>query len=75
MRSILALSLFLAPCAAASAASSHHGQRHSAVRAEHGSMSHHAPAADYRPARAVQPAPQYGQPSPYDNRYPNWGGM
>ena len=78
MRSILVLSLLITLCAAANAATVHHGQgRH--VRSNPGRIVGPVSGFAYAPAgpmvRDRRSAPIYNQPSVYENRYPNWGGM
>ena len=77
MRSILVLSLLITLCAAANAATVHHGQgRH--VRSNPGRIVGPVSGFAYAPVGPMvhdrRSAPIY-QPSVYENRYPNWGGM
>ena len=77
MRSILALSLLIALCASANAATTvHRMHRHAVVPPHHGLGSGSISGWGYAP---FGPPVQYRglnqAPSPYDNRYPNWGGM
>jgi hypothetical protein len=75
----LALSLLVTLCGSANAATMYHAhRRHAIVRANHGLISSD-PASGFAyaplgPPIRYQPAPYNDQPSPYDNRYPNWGG-
>jgi hypothetical protein len=78
MRSIFALSLLVVLCAAANAASVHHGHgRH--VRSNQGRIADPIPGFAHARVRPTvhdsRSAPKYDQPSAYENRYPNWGGM
>jgi hypothetical protein len=75
MRTILALGLLISLSAAANAATVHHHRRHAV--ASQRTVIDSVPGFAYAPAeqpRAYQPVPYSDQPSPYDNRYPNWGG-
>jgi hypothetical protein len=78
MRSILVLSLFIALYASARAdTASHLHRRHAVVRAKQSALVGTVPGFAYTPSWPsvhYQPAPLGNQPSPYDNRYPNWGG-
>jgi hypothetical protein len=73
MRSILALGLLITLPAFADVATASHSQRqHAVVRAKR------SVTVDTVPGFANAPAVRYpapSEPSPYDNRYPNWGGM
>jgi hypothetical protein len=79
MRSILALSLLVTLCGSANAATMYHAhRRHAIVRPNQGLISSD-PASGFAyaplgPPIHYQPAPYNDQPSPYDNRFPNWGG-
>lgn len=79
MRSILALSHLITLCASANAATmSHSHRRHAVVRAKQSVIVGTVPGFAYAPPGPqvhYHPAPLGDQPSPYDNRYPNWGGM
>jgi hypothetical protein len=79
MRSILALSLLITLYAFADAATaSRSHRRHAVVRAKQSVIVGTVPGFAYAPPGPpvhYQPAPLGNQPSPYDNRYPNWGGM
>jgi hypothetical protein len=73
-----ASSLLITLCAAANAATAHHGHgRH--VHANQGRIVTPVSGFAYAPAGPMvhnrRPAPLYDQPSAYENRYPNWGGM
>jgi hypothetical protein len=70
MRSILALGLLITLFAFADSAAASHSQRQ--VRAKRSVTVGTVPGFANAPA-VRYPAPS--QPSPYDNRYPNWGGM
>jgi hypothetical protein len=77
MRSIFALSLLIALCAAANAATAHHGHdRH--VRSSQGRIADPVSGFARAPVRPMvhdrRSAPMNDQPGTYDNRYPNWGG-
>jgi hypothetical protein len=78
MRSILALSLLITLYAFADAATaSRSHRRHAVVRAKQSVIVGTVPGFAYAPPGPpvhYQPAPLGNQPSPYDNRYPNWGG-
>ncbi|MBV8698729.1 hypothetical protein [Bradyrhizobium sp.] len=81
MRTILAsglsLGLLLSLSVAANAATTHHHRRHAAVHSSQGVIVDTVPGYAYAPEetpRVYQPAPYSDQPSPYDNRFPNWGG-
>jgi hypothetical protein len=78
MRAILALSFLITLCASADAATAHH-RRHTTVSPNQGYTQGVRSGFAYAPAGPVvreQQVPYYynDQPSPYDNRYPNWGG-
>jgi hypothetical protein len=77
MRSILALSLLITLYTFANAATVSHSQRqHAVVRAKQRVTVGPVPGFAYAPPGPpvrYHPAPL--EPSPYDNRYPNWGGM
>ena len=79
MRSILALSLLVTLCGSANASTMYHAhRRHTIVRPNQGLISSD-PASGFAyaplgPPIHYQPVPYNDQPSPYDNRYPNWGG-
>jgi hypothetical protein len=66
MRTILApglsLGLLISLSAAANAATVHHHRHHVAVHSSRGTIIDSVP------------DPYNDQPSPYDNRFPNWGG-
>ena len=81
MRTILAsglsLGLLLSLSAAANAATTHHHRRHVAVHSSQGVIVDSVPGYAYAPEeapRVYQPDRYNDQPSPYDNRFPNWGG-
>ena len=77
LSSVLSLGLLLSLSAAANAATAHHHRRHAAVHSSQGVIVDSVPGYAYAPAespRVVQPDPYNDQPSPYDNRFPNWGG-
>ena len=77
LASALSLGLLLLLSAAANAATAHHHRRHVAVHSSRGTIIDSVPGYAYAPAeapRVYQPDPYNDQPSPYDNRYPNWGG-
>ena len=77
MRAILALGLLIALSAAADAATVHH-RRHAVVSPNQGYTQGVRSGFAYAPVGAAirdQQVPYYNdQPSPYENRYPNWGG-
>jgi hypothetical protein len=77
MRSVLALGLLITLYAFANATSaSHSHRRHAVVSVKQSVGVSTAPGFAYAPAGPLvrdQPAPF--EPGPYDNRYPNWGGM
>jgi hypothetical protein len=78
MRFIFAVSLLIALSVAANAAAAHHGHgRH--VRSKQARIAGPVPGfvqARVRPTvHDSRSAPEYSQPSAYENRYPNWGGM
>jgi len=77
MRSILALSLLIALCASANAATVHRThRRHANVPPNQGSVSSSVSGWAYAPSGPpVQYRPVPQTPSRYENRYPNWGGM
>ena len=77
MRSILALSLLITLYAFADAATaSHSHRRHAVVRAKQSVIVATVPGFAYAlPGPPVRYHPAPLEPSPYDNRYPNWGGM
>ena len=73
----LALGLLLSLSAAANAATAHHHRRHAAVHSSQGVIVDSVPGYAYAPdasPRVYRPDPNNDQPSPYDNRFPNWGG-
>jgi hypothetical protein len=73
----LSLGLLISLSAAANAATVHHHRRHAAVHSSQGTIIDSVPGYAYAPAEApriYQPDPYNDQPSPYSNRYPNWGG-
>ena len=73
----LSLGLLLSLSAAANAATTLHHRRHIAVHSSQGVIVDSVPGYAYAPAeapRVYQPDRYNDQPSPYDNRYPNWGG-
>lgn len=73
MRYILAFSLLITLHASASAANTSHVRRQHAVdRARQGVTADTVPGFAYAPPVRYPARPE---PSPYDNRYPNWGGM
>jgi hypothetical protein len=84
MRTILALGLLISLSAAANAATVHrhrplhHHQGHAAVQSSQGVIVDSVvPGYAYAPTeapRVYQPDRYNDQPSPYDNRFPNWGG-
>jgi hypothetical protein len=81
MRTILAtglsLGLLLSLSAAANAATTHHHRRHVAVHSSQGVIVDSVPGYAYAPAeppQVYQPDRYNDQPSPYANRFPNWGG-
>jgi hypothetical protein len=84
MRTILASGLsfglslgLLLSLSAASAATTHHHRRHAAVHSSQGVIVDSVPGYAYAPdesPRVYQPDRYNDQPSPYDNRFPNWGG-
>jgi hypothetical protein len=79
MRSILALCLLIALCASANAATVHHAHRHTNVYSGEGLTPGSISSWAYAPAgqrNHYQPRLEFDDqtPSPYDNRYQNWGG-
>jgi hypothetical protein len=75
MRTIIALSLLISLSAAANAATVHHHRRHAAVHSSQGAIIDSVPGYAYAPAEAPRIYQPYSdQPSPYENRFPNWGG-
>jgi len=77
LASVLSLGLLLSLSAAASAATTHHHRHHVAVHSSQGVLMDSVPGYAYAPAeapRVYQPDRFNDQPSPYDNRFPNWGG-
>jgi len=77
MRSVLALGLLITLYAFANAAAaSHSHRRHAIVRVKQSVSVYTVPGYAYaRPGPPVRHQPAQPEPSPYDNRYPNWGGM
>jgi hypothetical protein len=79
MRSILALSLLVTLCGSANAATMYHAhRRHAIVHPTRGLISSD-PASGFAyaplgPPIRYQPGPYNDQPSPYENRFKNWGG-
>jgi hypothetical protein len=74
MRAILALSLLITLTAAADAATVHH-RRHAVVSPNQSYTERVRSGFAYAPAGPTVPQMRFDdQPSPYDNRYPNWGG-
>jgi|KBSMisStandDraft_5_1062788.scaffolds.fasta_scaffold1562163_2 hypothetical protein len=77
LSSVLSLGLLLSLSAAANAATAHHHRRHAAVHSSQGVIVDSVPGYAYAPEeapRVYQPDRYNDQPSPYDNRFPNWGG-
>jgi len=77
MRSILALCLLITLSAFADAATaSHPHRRHAVVRVKQSVMVGTVAGFAYAPlGPPVRYHPAPFAPSPYENRYPNWGGM
>ncbi len=74
MRFILALGLLITLCATADAATARH-RRHVVVSTNQGYASRALSGFAYAPAGpTVRQLPYNDQPSPYENRYKNWGG-
>jgi hypothetical protein len=79
MRYILALSLLITLCGTANAATAYHAHRRHALVGPNQGLIRSDPASGFAfappgPPIRYQPDPYNDQPSPYDNRYPNWGG-